>query len=188
LSEHFQSTMAGRKPLAIAEGMVSELNLAVKPEVFLDDKTSLFHEKAKTSLEPMPGAINSIHRFRDAGYRLAIGTSLDASYLNIILRRFNISGLFEAIVTGDQITQGKPHPETYLLVIHKLGLQPDECVVFEDAETGILSAKAAGAWCIAVKNAAAIDQDTSAADLTVASLEIMTVGLIHGLASTQASH
>jgi len=136
----------------------------------------------------MPGAINSIHRFRDAGYRLAIGTSLDASYLNIILRRFNISGLFEAIVTGDQITQGKPHPETYLLVIHKLGLQPDECVVFEDAETGILSAKAAGAWCIAVKNAAAIDQDTSAADLTVASLEIMTVGLIHGLASTQASH
>ncbi len=182
LSESFRATMAGRKPIAIAEGMVSELKLAVAPKVFLDAKSAIFLEKAKTNLEGMPGVVESVHRLQKDGYDLAIGTSLDRDYVNLILSKLGIVGSFKVIVTGDQIKNGKPHPETYLKVAERLSRLPEECIVLEDAASGIESAKAAGGWCIAVENQNAVLQDTSKADIVVDSLDKVTNNLISSIA------
>jgi len=179
LSENFVRTMAGKKPLAIAMEMVEALNINAQPEELLKLKTSIYLELAETQLEPMRGAIQSIKDLRAAGYRLAIGTSLDASLLDSILRHLNIADEFEVIVTGDQITKGKPDPETYLKVIELLQLSPGECLVLEDAQSGIESAKAAGAWCIAIENVHAIKQNTSSADAVVSSLLEVTPSYIN---------
>ena len=181
LSQNFRATMAGKKPIVIAEGMVKELAIEVQPEYFLARKSFLFFEKVKNTLEGMPGVNESIYRLKNAHYKLAIGTSLDKKYLNLVLDRLNVTDLFDVIVTGDQIKNGKPHPETYLTVAHKLGLSTSECVVLEDAQSGIQSAKAAGALCIAIKNYQAMDQDTNEADVTVASLNEVTLNLIDTL-------
>lgn len=181
LSQNFRQTMAGKKPVVIAQGMVDELDLSVSATELLERKSSLFLEKAKTSLTGMPGAVESIHRFKDAGYKLAIGTSLDREFLDIILKSLCVSDFFDVIVTGDQITKGKPDPETYLKVSNLLGLPPSKCVVFEDAQSGIQSAKAAGSWCIAIKNMDVIAQDTQEADVTVSSLYDATLDLINRL-------
>jgi beta-phosphoglucomutase len=170
LSEAFVRTMAGKKPIVIASEMTESLSINVLPGDLLKLKTSMYLKLAGEQLKPMSGAVKSIKELKDAGYRLAIGTSLDDSLLNTILHQLNITDDFEAKVTGNQISKGKPDPETYLKVIELLQLSPDECVVLEDAQSGIRSAKAAGAWCIAVENADAIKQDTSEADATVASL------------------
>ncbi|KAI7901918.1 HAD-superfamily hydrolase subfamily IA, variant 3 [Cokeromyces recurvatus] len=64
----------------------------------------------------------------------------------------------EAMVCGDMVTQGKPHPESYLRIIEKLGFKPEEVVVFEDAPSGVQSAKAAGAVVIACKTTHSVEQ------------------------------
>ena len=57
---------------------------------------------------------------------------------------------FDAVITGDQVTRGKPNPESYLLGAKHLGLQPDECIAVENAPLGIRSAKQANIYCIAI--------------------------------------
>lgn len=170
LSAEFLSTMAGKKPIVIAEGMVVELRIDTSAEQFLKEKTALFFSMAQKSLEAMPGAIESVDRLSEAGFRLAIGTSLDREFLDIVLGRFNIADKFEVIITGNEITKGKSDPETYFKVFEKLNLEPTNCVVLEDARTGVEAAKASGAFCIGVENVNAEPQDLSAADLVVQSL------------------
>jgi HAD superfamily hydrolase (TIGR01509 family) len=179
LSESFVRKMAGKKPIVIATEMVELLKISIQPEELLKLKTTVYLELSETQLEPLGGAIESIKKLRTAGYRLAIGTSLDASLLNAVLHRLNVADDFEIKVTGDQISKGKPNPETYLKVIELLQLSPDECLVLEDAQSGIESAKASGAWCIAVENADAIKQDTSLADAVVSSLFEVTPSYIN---------
>lgn len=181
LSEEFRARMAGKKPAAIAEGMVSELHLSISSDALLQKKTILFQEEANANLIGMPGIVESVRRLSESGYELAIGTSLDRAYIDFVLTRLRLVGAFRVIVTGDQIKNGKPHPETYLTVVAKLHRQPTECVVLEDAASGIQSAKAAGAWCIAVENKNAAPQDTSEADVVVHSLNDVTRDLISTL-------
>lgn len=178
LPEEFVRTMAGKKPIAIASEMVEVLKMTAQPATLLELKTKTYLELAEQQLEPMKGAVESIKALELAGYRLAIGTSLDGALLDTILRRLQVVDDFEVKVTGDQITKGKPDPETYLRVAELLHLLPEQCVVLEDAQSGIQSAKSAGAWCIAVKNEDAIEQDISKADTIVASLNDITPAFI----------
>ncbi len=174
LSEAFRSTMAGKKPVAIAQGMVEELQLPINAEVLLKNKTDIFMHTIKTALKEMPGVSESVKRFHHNGYKLGIGTSLTKDYIDIVLDTLNLKNYFDVIVTGDEIKNGKPHPDTYLIVAEKLGLKPEECVVIEDAKTGIQSAKAAGCYCIAIENPNALKQDTSQADRKITTLDEIT--------------
>jgi beta-phosphoglucomutase len=181
LSDEFRATMAGKKPYVIAEEIVSELNLSTTATDLLREKTALFMQAAESFLVGMPDVVESVNLLKDNGYTLAIGTSLDRKYLDIVLEKLNIRDQFDVIVTGDQIKNGKPHPETYLTVAAQLELPPAQCLVLEDAQSGIQSAKAAGAWCIAVKNENAVAQNTSEADITISSLSELTKALIDSL-------
>ncbi|HEY0592780.1 MAG TPA: HAD-IA family hydrolase, partial [Thermoanaerobaculia bacterium] len=68
----------------------------------------------------------------------------------------------------------KPHPEPYRVTAEKLRVEPSSCVVFEDSAIGVLSAKAAGMHCVAVRNPAArLPQDLSAADVILDSFEAL---------------
>jgi HAD superfamily hydrolase (TIGR01509 family) len=161
--------------------MVDELGIQVSPEEFLKRKTDIFLSLVQTSLEPMPGAVESVRRLKSAGYRLAIGTSLDRTFIGLVLGKFGIGGMFEAIVTGDEITNGKPDPETYLRVAAKLDVRSSECLVLEDAYTGVAAAKASGAICIAIKNVNAAPQSLGEADEIVHSLDEVTEAAILAL-------
>jgi HAD superfamily hydrolase (TIGR01509 family) len=80
--------------------------------------------------------------------------------------------LFDAWITGDMVTHKKPHPEIYLKAADAVGLRPAQCVVVEDALTGVASAKAAGMPCVAVTNSFRAEE-LAAADLIVDSLEAL---------------
>jgi beta-phosphoglucomutase-like phosphatase (HAD superfamily) len=180
LPADFQATMAGRKPLAIAAFMVESLKIPVTPEAFLTQKHATFMEKVRTDLRPMPGVVDSIKRFAGK-YMLGIGTSLDRAYIDIVLDGLGVAEEFSVIVTGDEIKHGKPDPETYQMLATRMGIQPQEMIVLEDATSGIASAKAAGCWCIAIENLNAVQQDTSQADIVVHSLNEITENLIDSL-------
>ncbi len=67
-----------------------------------------------------------------------------------ILNRLKIAGLFDAIIDGNKVTKAKPDPEIFLKGAEELGIHPQHCVVFEDAEAGIEAALAAGMKCIGI--------------------------------------
>lgn len=67
-------------------------------------------------------------------------------------------GTFATVVTGDQVRDGKPHPEAYLTAMRRLGVQPADCVAIEDSPTGVASAEAAGVLVVAVPHKVAIER------------------------------
>ena len=77
-------------------------------------------------------------------------TSTEKSYLDLIFEKTGIAGYFDILVTGDMVSHGKPDPECYNLAAQKLSVAASECLVFEDAPSGILAGKNAGMKVIAV--------------------------------------
>jgi HAD superfamily hydrolase (TIGR01509 family) len=136
-----------------------------------------FDEACRTSpLTLMPGVEKTIRDLHDLGIPLAIASSAVGSSIEILLQRFGLRDCFDLIVDGSEVVHGKPDPEAYLLTARKLGVDPSECVVFEDSRVGVLAAKRAGTYCVAVRNQRAQEhQDLSEADVVLDSFEQLDV-------------
>lgn len=119
-------------------------------------------------LELMPAVRQTVNALHARGFRLAITSSAVAASIDAILLRLGLRDRFELIVDGSEVVSGKPDPEAYLLTARKLGVRPEQCLVLEDSHVGVVAAKRAGMFCVAVPNprAQAI-QDLSAADRIV---------------------
>lgn len=121
-----------------------------------------------TALEPMPGVREVVRALQERGIPLAITTSAVREAIEMILPRIDLRDAFTLIVDGGDVQHGKPDPECYLLTARRLGVAPADCVVFEDAALGVLAAKRAGMFCVAVRNPKAqTRQNLDAADVVV---------------------
>jgi HAD superfamily hydrolase (TIGR01509 family) len=122
-------------------------------------------------LRAMDGVKGMIEEVRTWGIPMAITSSAVGASIDAILRRLQLRDAFTLIVDGSEVTHGKPDPEAYLVTARKLGVKPEDCVVFEDSHVGVVAAKRAGMFCVAVRNPKAQQaQDLSAADIVVASM------------------
>jgi HAD superfamily hydrolase (TIGR01509 family) len=92
----------------------------------------------------IPGAREAIARFKARGYKIAVVTSSPNEKMRVALQKMNLENAFDALITADKITKGKPDPMCYLLAAETLCVSPVECVVFEDSIAGITAAKNAG--------------------------------------------
>jgi len=128
-----------------------------------------------------PGTNALIQAAHDAGWKLAIATSSSRAKSSKALKAARIPlELFEARVTGDDITHKKPHPEIYLKAAAAIGLDPGECVGIEDSTSGVQSVVAADMRCLAVTNSFT-REELSAAHWTVDSFEEVTLEGLHAL-------
>ena len=85
-------------------------------------------------------------------YLVALTTSSHYKLQQAVFKKFKLGKYFKVVVTGDMVTKGKPDPEPYLLTVSKLGLKPVDCLVIEDSDNGVTSAKLAGIRTIAITN------------------------------------
>ncbi len=92
--------------------------------------------------ELLPGAKEYLHKLRARGIKIALGSA--SKNATFILDRVGIARLFDAIVDGTKVSRAKPDPEVFVVGCKELGLEPADCVVFEDAEAGVQAALAAG--------------------------------------------
>ena len=90
-----------------------------------------------------PSAASTLENLRDMKLRLAVGTSSVSTSARPFLDRHGLTNFFGAIVTGDEVEHGKPAPDIYLRAAEKLQVSPANCLVIEDAPSGIAAAKAA---------------------------------------------
>ncbi|GAC1399759.1 MAG: HAD family phosphatase [Thermoanaerobaculia bacterium] len=138
----------------------------------LAERQRYFDEEiACADLQLMDGVERTVRDLHRRGLLLAIATSAVRGSIETILGRFDLLPLFAVIVDGTEVERGKPDPEAYLVTAGRLGVDPALCIVFEDSSVGVRSAKAAGMYCIGVRNPRAQQlQDLAPADLIVTTL------------------
>jgi len=145
-----------------------------------DRKEELYRDLVRDNPPIVAGAQRLIAELHAAGVRLAIGSSGPPLNIALMCDALEAQGTIPHIVSGDDITRGKPDPEVFDKACAKLDLPPERCVVIEDAPVGIQAAKAAGAFAVAVlihHSAAAFPT----ADLLVRQLSDLTVEAIASL-------
>jgi HAD superfamily hydrolase (TIGR01509 family) len=121
-------------------------------ESLMAEKAQAYMAQAEGVIQPYPGVVEFIRSMASDSTRLALVTSSLRVEATTVLKAFDLEGLFEVEVTADDITQGKPNPEGYLKGAAALSVAPADCVVIEDAPSGVKAAKAAGMRCVVVLN------------------------------------
>jgi beta-phosphoglucomutase len=98
--------------------------------------------------ELLPGAKEYLLHLNKAGIKIALASA--SKNARQILKLLHICGLFDAIIDGTMVSKAKPDPEIFFCAAQELGVEANECIVFEDAEAGIQAAKQAGMKAIGI--------------------------------------
>ena len=131
----------------------------------------IYKEITRGKLKSLPGTADFIRQCQEKGIKIAVASSADRVKIDINLREIGLpADAFDAIVSGEEVERKKPFPDIYLLAAKKLGVEPEVCLVVEDAVSGVAAAKAAGAMCLALTTSFPAEK-LAAADKIAASLE-----------------
>ena len=103
----------------------------------------------------LPGVLPLLEKSNLHGLKCAVGSS--SKNARFILSKLQIENYFSVIVDGNDVSFPKPHPEVFIKGAELMGLSPSECIVFEDAQSGVQAAKAGGFTAIGVGNLALMD-------------------------------
>ena len=133
-------------------------------------RAALYRAVLADGVTPMPGAIELARACRDAGLRVGLASSSAMAQITTILAGLGLTGLFDALTSGEEVPASKPDPAIYALACARLGAAPAACVALEDSRPGVLAARAGGLRCLAVPNAYTAAHDLSAASAVVPSL------------------
>lgn len=114
------------------------------------EKEAVYREIYAPTIKPAPGLVEFLQRLRAEGVACAVGSSGPRENVEFVLERCGIEEFFSVRISGDMVTRCKPDPEIFLTAAARLGLAPEECVVFEDAVAGVAAARAAGMKVVAI--------------------------------------
>jgi HAD superfamily hydrolase (TIGR01509 family) len=155
----------GRDRVESCRILVSEVGLPMSAEEMMHERERMMAVKLGEGVVLMPGLRELLARFSGRA-KLAVATSSPRMLASAALGAAGIETIFDAIVTGDEIKNGKPNPDIYLAAMSKLGVKADESIVLEDAPAGATAGKRAGAYVIAVPSALTAGEDfTGIADV-----------------------
>jgi mannitol-1-/sugar-/sorbitol-6-/2-deoxyglucose-6-phosphatase len=125
--------------------------------------------------EPQPGVDVAFETVRAAGVPAAIASSSSLPLIQAVVDRLGLRDDIAALCSGEDEAEGKPHPAVYLAAAGVLEAPPETCVALEDSPNGVLSAKAAGMYCVTVPDPyLANDPRMAEADMTLRSLAEFT--------------
>lgn len=93
----------------------------------------------------------ALSRLKAAGYRMAVCSNSIRNTVVTMMERASLAPYLDLMISNEDVSKGKPHPEMYLKAMDELGLAPEECLIVEDNENGIAAAKAAGGHLLVVK-------------------------------------
>lgn len=147
---HFKAGF-GKKNQVIIPDILGWAEGPAEISALADRKEELYRSLVKESgVLVLPGASELLEALQSEGIPAAVASSTPRANLDAIFAATNLDRFFQAIVCGDDVTNGKPAPDVFLLAANKLGLAPTDCLVIEDAHAGIEAALAAGMRVLAV--------------------------------------
>lgn len=170
----------GRRNDTIIRKTLGEKTAQDEIEAIAGEKEATFRRMIGQKIRPLPGAVELLQSLKQNGVKMALASSTPIENIRLITGSLGIANCFQAIVTGHDVTEGKPRPEVFLLAAQRLGVKPGNCVVIEDAVAGVTAAKRAGMHCVAVTSTHS-RQSLKQADLIVKTLEEISVNDLEGL-------
>ena len=164
----------GKRSDTIIKSVLGEKISQGKIMTIIQEKDENFRQLMGQNIRPFPGVLKLITSLKEHGFKIAIASSAPMENIQLITRNLKIHNRFDTIVTGWEVTRGKPDPQTFLLAAEKLGVAAEDCIVIEDAISGVTASQRAGIRCIAVTNTTP-REDLRKADLVIDTLEEITI-------------
>lgn len=164
--------LTGRSEREGTQWIKETFSLSPSVDFLIDQRQSKTDKIYSHKANLMPGVEELIKKVKKSGLKQALASGAPLNKINIAADRFGWRDSFDIFVAPEHVGHaGKPDPAIFLHTAKKLKVKPEECVVFEDAENGVVAAKRAGMKCIAVPDPRWSFGDFSQADLIVDSLE-----------------
>lgn len=133
----------------VASQLVRKFNIPTEERNNIIQRKKYYYEQIKND-ELYPYLLDVISWAREKGLKIGLVTGGDRERVNTALESDGIANFFDAIVTSEDVMYTKPSPEPYLRAGQILGVEPNQCIVIENAPLGIMSAKSAEMKCMAI--------------------------------------
>ncbi len=141
----------GKGEDALLQGVAENYGIQMEPITAKNRTYSIYLDLIHNIIQPVPGVHEFIRKCREHRLRIALASSGDLIKVVGNLSEIHLSLVsFDAAVTGSDITHKKPNPAVFELAAYRLGLDPANCLVVEDAIVGVAAGKAAGARCLGI--------------------------------------
>ncbi len=162
--------MMGRPQRVALQLMIDYHGLDATVADLSRETDEVFADILDERLACMPGLLELLDALERHNIPKAIATSSGRRFVDHVLGRFSLGPRFQFILTGDDVTHGKPHPEIYLKAADRFGLSPAEVLVLEDSSNGCRAAVAAGTFAVAVPGSHSCSHDFSGCALAAETL------------------
>jgi beta-phosphoglucomutase len=142
----------GKKEQAVMQYWFERFNLSGDIPALVQAKRSAYATfLAEGKVLSVAGVLAFLQHIKLLGKLCALATSSSRKEAIAVLDHLELTPYFDALVTRDDVQQMKPQPEVYLKAAQALGVAPENCLVFEDSQTGIIAAKQANTFCVALE-------------------------------------
>jgi len=146
------------------ELLKKEYNIKIEKQEFLQKYREFGIKNIFNNCSLSPNFLEFLQVVNE-NYPIALASSSPYTWINFVLDKFNLRKYFKVIVSADDIAgKGKPAPDVYLFTAKKLDINPEDCLVFEDSDNGILAAKRAGMHVLGFRNGYNSEQTLDQAD------------------------
>jgi len=115
-----------------------------------EEKEALYRQLSAGRLSPLPGLLELLGLLESRAIPAAVATSAPAPNVAHTLRELELDGRLTRVVRGDEVPRGKPDPDVFIAAARSVGAEPEGCLAFEDAPSGIAAALGAGMRCVAL--------------------------------------
>lgn len=150
------------------KSLLINYGLNIKLEDIREDYWAI-QQKFIPYLQPSPGLMPFVRELGHYGIPMVVGTSSMGFRAEVILKHLGLTNYLSATVTAEDVAKGKPYPDVFLESAKRIGVQPENCLVFEDAENGIVAARNAGMHVIGFKNDHNTREELAKADRIITS-------------------
>jgi beta-phosphoglucomutase family hydrolase len=177
--EDFRHTFGQRNDTIIKSALGGEISRH-EIDAIANEKEESFRRRIKQKLKPLPGVIELMTSLKKRGFQMALASSAPIENIQLVIETLGMNDCFQSIICDRDVTEGKPSPQVFLLAAERLGVEPKDCIVIEDAVAGVTAAKRAGMYCLAVTGTHPRHSLTEA-DLVVDTLEAVSANNLEGL-------
>lgn len=139
--------------------IIRDLVPGVEPDDLMALTFQISYGIQSHTLPEKPGLREILEFFRSHGVKMAVASSSHREPIRRNLERSGVRGYFDAVITGEDVSRGKPAPDAFLLAARGLGLEPSDCYVFEDSFNGVRAGHAAGCFTVMIPDQLAPDRE-----------------------------
>ena len=165
MPDNLQKELAGLSIKQAADYFREVIGINEPPEKMISDWNALANDFYSNKIMMKEDALRWLDLIRSRGLKMAVCTSNTRHLAHAALNRHDLIKYFEVILTGEDVTVGKPDPFIYLKAARDLGADPGKCIVFEDIKEGIMAGKSAGMTVCGVHDLFSVDQEVQKKEL-----------------------